>query len=365
MTRMREGSVSMQENLKPAREETAPLCRALGITKTRGAGFTLQLPELTLRRGEALGLVGPNGCGKSTVLRILGMLEEPDSGEIQYRGVHQNGTRSSHRPGLAMLPQAPFLLKRSVFENVAYGLRVRRDRDHLAARVHRALATVGLDPGSFCRRRWHQLSGGEAQRVALASRLVLEPALLLLDEPTASVDSRSAALIRRAVAAVRREHRTSLVVASHDLPWLRAVCDRILQMHEGRIMGREVDNLIEGPWVEEPDGLWSRRLSDGRSIRALPPPRPGVPAVLSPAHIIVSVDRPAHLSARNVLRGTLVRMWAEENAADRGQRVLLEVRVADLSLVCRVTRDAVTDLRLVPGSDLWVVFKASSLQWAV
>jgi tungstate transport system ATP-binding protein len=340
-------------------------------------------------RGEALGLTGPNGCGKSTLLRLLALLEEPDAGEIRYRRAHRSTDRTT-RHRVALLPQTPRLLRRSVFENVAYGLRARGDRAHLPERVRLALAAVGLDPGAFSHRRWHQLSGGEAQRVALASRLVLRPEVLLLDEPTASVDRRSAELIRQSVAAVRSEHLTCLVVASHDLPWLRSVCDRVLRMHDGSITGREADNLIEGPWNEDADGLWSRCLSDGRRIRALPPPRPGVPAVLSPAHIIVSVERPSHLSARNVLRGTLVRTWAEEQApaggaagtdtldaagavesaagtpraTARSQRVLLEVRVSDLSLICRVTREAVADLRLVPGSDLWVVFKASSLQWA-
>ncbi|MFW6181919.1 MAG: ATP-binding cassette domain-containing protein [Spirochaetota bacterium] len=347
----------------PAVEDPGLLFRAAGLIKNRGAGFVLRVPELTLRRGEALGLAGPNGCGKSTLLRLLALLEEPDTGQIVYLGTSRKGERPP-RHRVALLPQTPCLLKRSVFENVAYGLRVRGDRVRLPERVHGALAAVGLDPGAFAHRRWYQLSGGEAQRVALASRLVLRPEALLLDEPTAGVDRRSAELIRQAVAAVRSEHRTCLVVASHDIHWLRGVCDRVLRMHDGSITGREIDNLIEGPWEEDADGLWSRPLSDGRRIKALPPPQPGVPAVLSPAHIIVSIERPSHLSDRNVLRGTLVRTWAEEHVDGRCHRVLLEVRVADLPLVCRVTREAVADLRLVPGSDLWVVFKASSLQWA-
>jgi tungstate transport system ATP-binding protein len=342
------------------------VCSLHDIVKTRGAGFTLQVPELSLMPVESVGLVGPNGSGKSTVLRLIARLEEPDSGDIRYGGHTLERGQAPRRFGVTMLPQTPFLLKRSVFENVAYGPKARGESTGIEARVNQALRAVGLDPSAFAHRRWHELSGGEAQRVALASRLVLKPAALLLDEPTASVDGRSASLIRRAVADVRHEHRAGLVIASHDVSWLRTVCDRILRLHEGKIVGTEMDNLIAGPWEEDADGLWSMPLSDGTRIRALPPPRPGIPAVLSPAHIIVAADRPSETSARNLLRGTLLRMSAEQEAGGNqaGQRVILDVQVAELSLVCTVTRDAVSDLRLAPGQDVWLLFKASSVQWA-
>lgn len=342
-----------------------PVCALRDVVKTRGGGFTLRIAELMLHPGESVGLVGPNGSGKSTVLRLIARLEEPDSGELRYGGRILGRGQTPPRYGITMLPQTPFLLKRSVFENVAYGLRARGESDGLDGRVHGALRAVGLAPDAFAHRRWHQLSGGEAQRVALAGRLVLNPAALLLDEPTASVDSRSATLIREAVANVRREHRAGLVIASHDVSWLRTVCDRILRLHDGRIVGTEMDNLITGPWELDADGLWSMSLSDGTRIRALPPPHPGVAAVLHPTHIVLAPDRPSETSARNVLRGTIIRMSAEHGTgtAEAERRVILDVRVAELSLVCTLTRGAVADLRLTPGQELWVLFEASSLQW--
>jgi tungstate transport system ATP-binding protein len=135
---------------------------------------------------------------------------------------------------VTMLSQEPYLLKRSVKDNVSYGLKLRGARDRMD-KVTEVLHRVGLDPDKFSGRSWHQLSGGEAQRVALAARLVLRPKVLLLDEPTASLDKDSAARIKAASLAARTEWGTSLVVVSHDLPWLESVCDNILVLADGRL----------------------------------------------------------------------------------------------------------------------------------
>ena len=134
-----------------------------------------------------------------------------------------------------MLPQEPYLLKRSVGDNISYGLKI-RGAEGRKGKVADALNRVGLDPVKFSGRSWHQLSGGEAQRVALAARLVLRPKVLLLDEPTASLDKESAARIKMASLAARREWGASLVVVSHDLAWLESVCDNILVLADGRLM---------------------------------------------------------------------------------------------------------------------------------
>ena len=101
--------------------------------------------------------------------------------------------------------------------------------------MDRALEVVGLDPDKFRKRQWFELSGGEVQRVALAARLVLKPKLLLMDEPTASLDEKSALLIRQAAMSAREEYCASLVVASHDMTWLKAIADRIIHLENGII----------------------------------------------------------------------------------------------------------------------------------
>ena len=152
----------------------------------------LDIERLAIAGGAITGLVGPNGSGKSTLLRMLGCIERPTEGRILYNGEAIGPFCEASRFQITLLPQEPFLMKRSVFSNVCYGLKLRGEKNGLVERVHRALALVGLPAERFANRPWYALSGGEAQRVALAARLVLKPKVLLLDEPTASVDAASA-----------------------------------------------------------------------------------------------------------------------------------------------------------------------------
>ena len=163
-------------------------------------------------------------------------------------------------------------MKRNVFNNVSYGLKLRGDRKESADRVHEALALVGLSGKDFVRRPWYALSGGEAQRVALAARLALKPKVLLLDEPTASVDAASAQLIKEASLRARRELGTTLIVASHDWQWLYEICDEISHLFNGRIFGTGRETIIFGPWQKLGPGKWGKILSDQQQLLC-PPPR--------------------------------------------------------------------------------------------
>jgi tungstate transport system ATP-binding protein len=331
------------------------------LKRRYGQGFMLDIPSLVIDRGKSYGFVGPNGSGKSTLLRILAFIDEQDEGVIRFHeGAADHSTElENENASVTMLLQEPYLFKRSVFENVAYGLRVRKVKRDVRERVNESLSMVGLDHRTFAHRKWSELSGGEAQRVALAARLVLRPSVLILDEPTASVDRMSAQLIKETINVVKKRFLSTLLIASHDLVWLHEVSDVILRMHEGLIVGSEEENYIPGLWNPEPDGLWSKTLADGQRIRALRPPSPHSIALLNATSTIVTTERPGHLSAQNVLTGRLVHMYTFENS----ESVKLDVQVADLSLNTTVTRAAVRSLGLMPGMNVWVVFKASSLQW--
>jgi len=135
---------------------------------------------------------------------------------------------------VTLLNQEPYLLKRSVEGNISYGLKIRGLSD-TARPVSRALSKVGLDPDKLLHRSWRELSGGEAQRVALAARLVLKPRVLLLDEPTASVDRESSELILRAALDAREQWGTTLIIISHQLTWLKQIADHILSMDYGKL----------------------------------------------------------------------------------------------------------------------------------
>ena len=210
------------------------LYRLENLEKAYSGHTVLRVPELTLRRRCLAGLYGPNGGGKSTLLRLLGLLEAPDRGALFVLGGRAEPGDLALRRRVALLPQNPYLLRRSVLGNVLYGLRLRGERgaEDLA---RRALETVGLDFERFARRKWRELSGGEARRVALAARLALRPDALLLDEPLANLDPESAELIRQAVLEARQHWGTAIIVAGHDRQWLGSVCERILRVEEGEI----------------------------------------------------------------------------------------------------------------------------------
>jgi tungstate transport system ATP-binding protein len=203
-----------------------------GVSQAYRGRTVLNINSLAIPRTSITGLTGPNGSGKSTLLRILAFLEDPLRGKVIFQSRPCSSRDQGIRRKVTLLTQEPYLLKRSVHANVAYGLKARGERK-TAERVAEALRLVSLSPAGFGKRSWHELSGGEAQRVALAARLVLRPDVLLLDEPTANLDAESAKQIKEASLAVRRDWGTTLVIASHDMNWLQSICDRILSLSDG------------------------------------------------------------------------------------------------------------------------------------
>jgi tungstate transport system ATP-binding protein len=201
------------------------LYKITNLVRRYGVRIALRVPELAISRGEVVALSGPNGSGKSTLLRTLAFLEPPEEGEVVFFGTP--GVPPRHEASLLL--QEPYLLKRSVFENVVFGLRMRGQKDRLEDRAREALAEVDFVPDGMMRREWRELSGGEKQRVALAARLILRPLALLLDEPTSNVDAKSALAIQKAVAKAVAAGST-VVVASHDKTWLGTLGARELRL---------------------------------------------------------------------------------------------------------------------------------------
>ncbi|SLM29575.1 HTH-type transcriptional regulator (fragment) [Desulfamplus magnetovallimortis] len=201
----------------------------------------LEIDMLRISRGTITGLAGPNGSGKSTLLKILAFAIRPTFGTVLFNGEPAHPFSKKVRFNITLLTQEPYLLKRSVYDNIIYGLKIRGMKRHdqnvdMDKKISDAMSHVGLDFDMFAHRRWNELSGGEAQRVAMAARLVLKPSVLLLDEPTASVDADSAIMIRRAAQKARDEWGTTIIVASHDQNWLNGVCDSHLHLLKGLII---------------------------------------------------------------------------------------------------------------------------------
>lgn len=218
-----------------------------GIRKTYGGRCVLDIDHLRVRSGEVLGVVGPSGAGKSTLLRLLNFLEIPDGGRLTFQGrqVHEGGVPLATRRQVTTVFQRPVLLSSSVVRNVAYGLRLRGMRDG-RQEVGQVLARVGL--ADLARAPARTLSGGEAQRVALARALILRPAALLLDEPTANLDPYNVGLIEDAVRRMNREQGTTVVLVTHNVFQARRLAHRVVLLLGGRVVeAANVPDFFDDP----------------------------------------------------------------------------------------------------------------------
>jgi tungstate transport system ATP-binding protein len=235
----RRSGVSTQPNI---------IYRLAQVTQRYGARLVLDIPWLEIAGGEVLAIVGPSGAGKSTLLRLLNFLESPASGSLQFQ--HQTITNHGMVPlalrrQVTTVFQRPALLSTSVFGNVAYGLRLRGSRD-THVHVSAALAQVGLSHLADAPAR--TLSGGEMQRVALARALVIEPKVLLLDEPTANLDPYNVEIIERAIAEMHRCAATTVVLVTHNLFQARRLAQRVGLLLDGRIVEiADVVSFFEAP----------------------------------------------------------------------------------------------------------------------
>lgn len=209
------------------------------IQKRYGPKVALEFDELTIWPGCLYTLTGPNGSGKSTLLDLLAFLTKPECGAVVFGGQRVTWTRgelSFLRKRVTLVHQHPYLFCGTVLGNVAFGLRARRIAAVTLRRsVADALATVGL-AGFECR-NVRQLSGGEARRVALARALVLQPDILLLDEPLANVDEESTRVIEGLIASMVAQG-TTVVMATHDLVQAGRMEGETIRLLDGKVQGQ-------------------------------------------------------------------------------------------------------------------------------
>jgi len=320
----------------------------------------LAVDRLEIEPASIVGLVGPNGGGKSTLLKLMAFILRPTEGTILFNGAPAAPFDESVRFRVTLLTQDPYLMKRTVFNNIAYGLKVRGDQEDWTQAVHAALTMVGLDPNIFSRRQWNELSGGEAQRVALAARLVLKPRVLLLDEPTASVDAASSELIRAAALGARSEWGTTLAIASHDREWLYDVCDEVLHLFKGKPAGTGRSNMIFGPWIPEDNGRYAKLLGNGGRMTVSAPPNADATAFIDPAAIrILGKGETASSTDSVSVHGTITRLSLEKRRGD----LFADVRVGPLTLVVRVVESHLAAMTLHRGWPVTIAYRPENIRW--
>ena len=227
-----------------------PLLRLEGVTKTYGGRVethALRGIDLEVREGEFVALTGPSGSGKSTLLNIIGLLDRATSGRVSFRGVDvgtldEAGTTRLRGEGIGFVFQFHHLLPAfSALENVFLPMLALRGRRDPA--MHRRAATLLDDVGLADRARYpaSDLSGGQQQRVAVARALMLQPPLVLADEPTGNLDSESGEQVFRLLRDINARYRTAFIIVTHD-ERLAVRCDRVVHMVDGRVASDTVND---------------------------------------------------------------------------------------------------------------------------
>lgn len=205
-----------------------------GVAKRFGDVRAVADFDLTVDNGELVCLLGPSGSGKSTLLRMVGGFEQPTTGSITIDGDEVIHLPPERRPTGMVFQSHALWTHMNVFKNIAFGLKLRRlPAEEVRRRVEAVLELVGLT--GYGTRGTNQLSGGQQQRVALARSLVLEPKILLLDEPFASLDQHLRERLREEVRDIQQRLKITTLFVTHGQDEALAMADRIVVMHDGRI----------------------------------------------------------------------------------------------------------------------------------
>ena len=355
------------------------LLQARNLQVHRGGARVLDVPSLDLRTGEVLALMGPNGAGKSTLMLTLAGLLPPAGGELHF---HQNplqsrSDREAFRRRMTMVFQDPLLFDATVAQNIASGLKLRGiPTPARQPQVEAWALRLGL--GDLLHRSAHHLSGGEAQRTALARAFVLQPEILFLDEPFSSLDAQAREGLIEDLGRILAETGTTAVISTHDQGEAARLAHRLAVMQAGRIVQigglREVMNHPEDPFVAAfvgmetllkgqvvtcREGLISLRLGKGASgceVVALGEAQPGRTVLVGvrPEHVSLSLQTDNTSSARNAFAGAVTKV------IPRGPFFKIELDCG-FFLSAYVTAQSLSELGLEPGRSVVASFKATSV----
>ena len=351
------------------------LIEVAGINHRYDERAVLQNINLNVDRGAVFALIGPTGAGKTTLLRIIDLLEVPGTGEIYFDGkcIPRSGKqRLEIRRRMSFIHQKPQVFNLSVYDNVACGLRWRgEEKDKIAGKVDHILEMVGLE--GYKNRNARTLSGGEAQRVALARSLVLEPEVLLLDEPTANLDPVSTAKIEQLISYVARQRNTTMIMATHDMSQGQQLAGRIGVLLDGRLVqtgsatdifhspqNEEVahfvgmENILEGIIVANDEGIATVNIG-GNAIQAVSnhPPGKEIYACIRPEDITLALSS-TQSSARNSFQAKITQVIF------LGPLSRVEINCG-FRLVVLVTKISAEELNLQAGREVYATFKATGV----
>ena len=356
----------------PSPDSGTAILTGRGLVVAGRAAPLLDISQIEVRGGEILSVLGPNGAGKSTLLRVLAMLQTPDSGAIRFLGQSGSAAEKLMRRHSAFVFQRPHLWAGTVRSNIELGLRLRsQESEQRRLLAEAAAAQLGID--DLLDRDARALSGGEAQRVAVARAMALDPDVLFLDEPASNLDAMARSALIEDLEHVARDGSHATVLATHDRADAFSLADRVIVMRDGRIVqsGRPED-LFENPVdpfiaavtgaelsfrasvVSSQDGLMVVRVGDTELSAA---------GSASQGDRVRVVYRPEDLFlSRSEIQGSPRNRFQAGVTEIRPAGSLLRVRLEGAGhWVAVITRAAADELSLEVGTRIWVQVKATAL----
>lgn len=307
--------------------------------------------NLNFEEGKIHALMGENGAGKTSLLEILALLEPPKAGAILFENekVAFNGNLTKLRRKIGFCQQQPLLFNTSVFNNISFGLKIRRN-GNFKERVESVSCTFGLE--HLLNKSCAALSGGEAQRVALARTFVLETPVILLDEPTTNLDDAGIGILKDCLSQAKEKGRT-VILATHQPDLAYKLADETITLKDQRVFPQSYQNFFSGE-IERSLGLKSFKVNERVSFIVAADKHGEAKASIDPREIIISTEK-FDSSARNCLEGRVVSIIDEGGIA----KVTADCGV---KLVSQITHRSLVELGINVGQKVYLTFKTSAVK---
>lgn len=319
------------------------------VTFNYGTEFSLAKVNLGIEQSSVTAIVGPNGSGKTTLLNILAFLNFPVSGDIKYKDIALDKSKSGQfRKSVGYVQQNPYLLRGSVTKNIEFGLKLKHvDKETRSRKVTEIVKLLDIE--ALSERSARTLSGGEAQKVAIGQVLVLEPEVLILDEPFTYLDKKSIHELEVLILKLKNEIKKTIIFTTHNQLQAQLLSDHVYSVVKGNVFKSHLINLFNGVLDAS-----SRKFDTGKQIIYMPDGISEAENIaIDPKQIVLSREK-LDSSMRNHFQGKITGMVEEDR--------LVKVSVnAGEHFQATITHKALEELGLAIGKDVWISFKSSSI----
>jgi tungstate transport system ATP-binding protein len=317
----------------------------------------LDLHAASFQSGKIIGLLGPNGAGKTTLLEILAFLLPPTSGEVRYSGQevdYGNFNIINLRQKVVLVHQKPILFSTTVYKNIEFPLKIRKtapaERQGI---IEDLLGLVGME--DFQESKAHHLSGGETQRVAIAQALACSPEVILMDEPTASVDVENQIIIERIIKDINKDKNISVIFTTHDLIQAARIADETTFLFEGKVAQSIHENIFSGYIETGGNGNKYCVLPSNLKLDVKSDKNGHVRLSIKADQLLIRSALEDHPKI-NTFKGRILQLTHEQNRI----RALIDIGMPISALIPASFFDTIP---MIPGQEVWLTCPPESIEF--